>query len=192
MKKLKTHSSSSRKTQPTRTVNSTKIMFSNKMFLTTLSCLVYLSLQRSSSHKTGDCATRDTSNSIKACWTYTKQLLPADMEKTDEKFTPCFGFNLDVSKHQLGVEVMKTSHVIYCFAMAKEGLELPSIKSLDIDTVGFQIFPCLSFSQMSSSQAFVYQLLIGHITSFQTNFKIYNNCQQKLVSTRPKNTIKLV
>ena len=150
MKKLKTHSSSSRKTQPTRTVNSTKIMVSNKMFLTTLSCLVYLSLQRSSSHKTGDCATRDTSNSIKACWTYTKQLLPADMEKTDDKvLTPCFGFNLDVSKHQLGVEVMKTSHVIYCFAMAKEGLELPSIKSLDIETVGFHIFPCHMFKFLS-------------------------------------------
>ena len=122
-------------------------MRSNKMFLTTLACLVSLSLQRSFSHKTGKCAARDTSDSIKACWTYTKQLLPADgdMEKTDEKVTPCFGFDLDVSKHQLGVEVMKTSQVIYCFAMAKEGLELPSIKSLDIDTVGFQIFPCHMF-----------------------------------------------
>ena len=123
-------------------------MLSNKMFLTTIACLVSLSLQRSFSRdKTGKCAARDTSDSIKACWTYTKQLLPADgdMEKTDEKVTPCFGFDLDVSKHQLGVEVMKTSQVIYCFAMAKEGLELPSIKSLDIDTVGFQIFPCHMF-----------------------------------------------
>ena len=124
-------------------------MLSSKMFLTTLACLVYTSLQLSSSHKTGKCAGRDASNSIRACWTYTKQLLTADMEKTEEEMKPCFGFNPDVSKHQLGVEVMRTSQVICCFAMAKEGLDLPSMKSLDIDTVGIHILPCHTFEFLS-------------------------------------------
>ena len=96
---------------------------------TAISWLVLISLQQHSRLLTdmpGTCThpTVDIRTSIRKIWDITKNLESVVFKADDAKIKLCFRSNLDASNHHLGIEIMKTSKVIFCFALKQEE-ELP-------------------------------------------------------------------
>ena len=60
---------------------------------------------------------RPVNKSIKACWDYTKSLETTLVDKANVNTDLCLDTLLDYTNHQLGVEIMKTSKIIYCFGI---------------------------------------------------------------------------
>ena len=60
---------------------------------------------------------RPVNKSIKACWDYTKSLETTLVDKANVNTDVCLETLLDYTNHQLGVEIMKTSKIIYCFGI---------------------------------------------------------------------------
>ena len=96
---------------------------------TAISWLVLISLQQHSRllvDMPGMC-TRPTVNirtSIRKIWDITKKLETGVFREDDAEMKLCFRSNLDASNHHLGIQIMKTSKVIFCFALKQEE-ELP-------------------------------------------------------------------
>ena len=91
------------------------------LFLIGLVLLLHTSTQLSTyrASKASNCpdTPRPVNKSIKACWDYTKNLETTLVEKADVKSEVCLDVNFGYDNHQLGVEIMRTSKVIYCFGI---------------------------------------------------------------------------
>ena len=53
--------------------------------------------------------------SIKTCWDHTKTLETTLASKTNVNTDVCLNIDLDYDNHRIGLEIMKTSKIIYCF-----------------------------------------------------------------------------
>ena len=60
---------------------------------------------------------KPVTKSIKACWDYTKSLETTLVDKANVNTDVCLDVKLDNDNHQLGVEIMRTSKIIYCFGI---------------------------------------------------------------------------
>ena len=60
---------------------------------------------------------KPVTKSIKACWDYTKSLETTLVDKANVNTDVCLDVKLDKDNHQLGVEIMRTSKIIYCFGI---------------------------------------------------------------------------
>ena len=96
------------------------------LFLIGLVLLLHTSTQLSSykalrSNKCPD-TPRPVNKSIRACWDYTKNLETTLVEKTDVKTDVCLNnISPDYDNHDLGVQIMRTSKIIYCFGIFQAG-----------------------------------------------------------------------
>ena len=78
-----------------------------------------LSIYRTNRTKVCPESARPVNKSIKACWDYTKSLETTLVDKANVNTDMCLDTLLDYTNHQLGVEIMRTSKIIYCFGIFK-------------------------------------------------------------------------